>query len=130
MLDRAAEIRPQDYQVWHNRGSLLLQALKNPQEASTSFQQAIKLQPGFYPALLGQGLALSELQQYPEALKALETAQVINPQDPFVWMNKGIVLERLEQFEAALKAYETAAIDLKFPPASDRLEQLHQKLGY
>jgi len=129
-FDRATEVRPQDYQVWHNRGNLLLQYLNSPEKAFISFQQAIKLKPDFYPALLGKGLALSTLQQYSEALKALDAAQTINPQDPFVWMNKGVVLEELQQFEAALEAYETAAIEFKFPPASDRLKKLQQKLGY
>ena len=123
VLNRAKEIRPQDYQVWYNRGNLLLQTLNKPEEALASFEQATQLKADFYPAVLGQGLALSALQRYSDALKALNTAKDLNPQDPFVWMNKGIVLEKLGELEAALEAYRTAAIDLNFAPAKPHLDK-------
>ena len=123
LLDRAKEVRPQDYQVWYNRGNLLLQALNNPQEALSSFKQSTKINADFYPAWLGQGLALNTLQRYGDALAALDTAQELNAQDPFLWMNRGIALESLQESEAALKAYQTA-VELGFPPAQERLEQL------
>ena len=77
---------------------------------------------------MGQGLALNSLQRYSDAISVLDTAKDLNPQDPFLWMNRGIVLESLGEIEAALESYETAAIDLKFPPAQERLEQLKNKL--
>ena len=127
LLDRAKEVRPQDYQVWYNRGNLLLQALNNPQEALLSFEQATKLNADFYPAWLGQGLALNALQRYTDAVLALDTAKDLNPQDPFLWMNRGIAFESLGELEAASKSYQ-AAIDLGFPPAKERLEQLKDRL--
>lgn len=126
LLDRAKEIMPQDYQVWYNRGNLLLQALNNPQEALLSFKQAAAIKADFYPTWLGQGLALNTLQKYSDALIALDTAQKLNSQDPFLWMNRGIALESLEQYEAALNAYKTAA-ELGFFPAQKRLEELKKK---
>ncbi len=129
ILDRAKEVRPQDYQVWYNRGNLLLQALNQPEEALTSFAQATKLKNDFYPAWLGQGLALNSLQKYNDALSALETAEKLNPQDPYMWMNRGIALEAIGETSAALESYQTAAIKLKFAPANEYLERLEQKLG-
>ena len=124
LLDRAAEVRPQDEQVWYNRGNLLLQVFNNPQEALTSFKRATELDPNFHPAWLGQGLAFNNLQRYEDAILALDTAKEINPQDPFVWMNRGIALEALGDIDAAIDSYQTAAIELKFSPAKERLEQL------
>ena len=124
VLNRAREIRPQDYQVWYNRGNLLLQTLNKPEQALTSFEQATELKADFYPAVLGQGLALSALQRYSDALKALNTAKELNPQDPIVWINQGIVLEELGELEAAREAYRTAAIDLNFTPANEHLDKL------
>jgi serine/threonine protein kinase len=129
MFDQAKEIRPQDYQVWYNRGNLLLQALNNPAEALVSFKQATKLNTNFYPAWLGQGLSLSALQRYADAKETLNTAKKLNSQDPFVWLNLGIVLEELGELETAYQAYQTAAIKLKYPPANERLKQLQSKLG-
>ena len=127
LLDRAKEVRHQDYQVWYNRGNLLLQALGNRQEAFLSFERANQLKADFYPAWLGQGLALNSLQRYDEALLALDTAKELNSQDPYLWMNRGIALEALEEPEAALKSYQTA-IELNFSPAKERFEQLKAKL--
>ena len=129
ILDRAKEVRPHDYQVWYNRGNLLLQALNKPQAALTSFEQATKLKADFYSAWLGQGLALNSLQKYDEARSALSTAKELNPQDPYMWMNLGIAQEALGETDAALESYQTAAIKLKFAPANEYLEQLKQKSG-
>jgi serine/threonine protein kinase len=129
ILDQAKEIRPKDYQVWYNRGNLLLQALNNPEEALASFKQATQLKADFYPAWLGQGLSLSALQRYNDALLALDKAKDLNPQDPFVWMNRGVVLEELGELETAFKSYQKAATELNFAPAKEHLDRLKQKLG-
>ena len=127
LLDRAKEIRPQDERVWYNRGNLLLQAFNNPEQALTSFERATKLNPNFYPAWLGQGLALNSLQKYADALSIFDTAEKLNPQDPFLWMNRGIALEALGEINAAIESYRTAAIKLKFPPAKEPLERLQNR---
>ena len=129
IFDRAKKIRPQDYQVWYNRGNLLLQALNQPKSALTSFEQATQLKADFYPAWLGQGLALISLKRYPDALLALDTAKDLNPQDPFVWLNRGFVLEELGELDSALDSYQKAATELKFAPAKEHLDRLKQKLA-
>ena len=128
VLDRAAEIRPQDYQVWYNRGNLLEHVLKNHQEAFASFEKATQLKPDFYPAWLGKGLALTSLKLYQKALEAFDKAKDLNSQDPFVWVNRGLVLEEINKREEALKSYEQA-IKLKFTPATQYRDSLLQKLG-
>ncbi len=124
IFDRAKEIRPKDYQVWYNRGNLLLQALNNPTEAFTSFERATDLNPGFYPAWLRQGLSLNALEQYEDAKVAFNTAKELNPQDPYVWLNLGIALEELGELKTACDAYKRAAIELNFPPAKEHMERL------
>jgi serine/threonine protein kinase len=129
IFDQAKEIRPQDYQVWYNRGNLLLQTLNQPESALTSFKQATQLKADFYPAWLGQGLALISLKRYPDALIALDTAKNLNPQDPFVWLNRGVVLEELGELDSALDSYQKAATELNLATAKDHLDRLEQKLG-
>ena len=123
LLNRAKEVRPRDYQVWYNRGNLLLQALNDPKEALASFERATELNPSFYPAWLGQGLALNTLQRYENALLALNAAKDLNSQDPFLWLNRGISLEALGDIDAAIASYQ-AAVDLGLSSAKERLEQL------
>ena len=127
-LDKATKIRPQDYQVWYNRGNLLEQLLKNHQSAFTSFEKATQLKPDFYPAWLGQGLALTSLKRYQQALKAFDRAKDLNTQDPFLWVNRGLALEAINQYEEALNSYERA-IELNFPPATEYRDSLLPKLG-
>ena len=128
VLDRAKDIRPNDYQVWYNRGNILLQALNDPQSALASYQQATQINPNFYPAWLGQGLALINTEQYTEALASLDTAKNLNPQDPIVWLNHGIAAEKLGQLEQAIADYEKAAVELQFAPAQEQLKQLQQRM--
>ena len=104
LLNRASEIRPKDFQVWFNRGNLLLQAFNNPTEALSSFQQATKLNPNFYPAWLGKGFSHNALQQYEDAKLALNKAIELNAQDPYAWFSLGQALETLEEFPAAYNA--------------------------
>lgn len=59
-------------------------------------------------ALLKEGVALGNLWQNEEALKACEKATEINPKDPEAWNNKGIILSILGRFEEALKAFKEA----------------------
>ena len=126
VLDRATEIRPNDYQVWFNRGNLLAHALQRPEPALASFERATQAKADFYPAWLGKGLTLIALKRYEDALQALDTAKNINSQDPFVWLNRGIALEKTGQLTAALESYQKAAIDLQYQPANEYIDKLQQ----
>jgi tetratricopeptide (TPR) repeat protein len=126
ILNKATEIRPQDYQVWYNQGNILAQALQKPKEAFTSFEKATQIKPDFYPAWLGKGLTLISLKRYQEAIQTLNTAKDLNPQDPFVWIDLGIAFEKTGQFQAALKSYQKAAIDLNYEPANEYIDKLQQ----
>ncbi len=123
-FDKAIEVRPNDYQVWYNRGNLLAQALQNQEEALRSFEKVTQLKSDFYPGWLGKAIALIALERYENALQALDTAKDLNPQDPFVWLNRGIVFEETGDLQAAKESYQTAAIDLQYEPANEYLNKL------
>ena len=127
LLDRASELRPEDFQVWFNRGNLLLQTLNNPAEALISFQKATTINSNFYPAWLGQGFAFNALEQYYDAKVAFNTAIELNSQDPYAWLNLGLALEAIEEFQPAYDAYQKA-VELNFSPAQEHLERMRSKL--
>lgn len=127
-FDRALEIRPQDYQVWYNRGNLQLQGLNNPTEALKSFQKATTINPDFYPAWLGQGFSFNALEKYPDAKSALNTAMKFNSRDPYAWFNLGLALEALGELQSAYDAYHKA-VELNFSPAQEYLSQMELRLG-
>ncbi len=59
-----------------------------------------------------KGVVLSKLGRHEEAIKALEKAIEINPQNDRAWFGKAVVLGELEKYEDAIKAYDKA-IEIK-----------------
>jgi serine/threonine protein kinase len=114
----ASELRSQDYQIWYNRGMLLMQYSKDQTEALKSFERAIALKEDFYPAWMGKGLALIELKLYREALSALDKTKALQPQDPLVWANRGYVFEQLGKPQEARASYQKAE-SLGFRPGNE-----------
>jgi serine/threonine protein kinase len=114
----ASELRPQDYQVWYNRGMLLMQYSKDQTESLKSFEKAIALKEDFYPAWMGKGLALIELKRYSEALSALDKTKELQPRDPLVWANRGYVFEQLGKAKEARASYQKAQ-ELGFRPGNE-----------
>ncbi len=114
-FDQAIEIRPEDYQVWYNRGILLTQYLNNNQEALKSFDKALQQKDDFYPAWFNKGLVLLELKSYNEALIAFDKAKSIQPNDPYIWANRGGALAELGKLQEACTSYKKA-IELGFLP--------------
>ena len=118
-FNKASKIRPEDYQVWHNRGILLAKDFQDHEEALKSFDKATKLRDDFYPAWLNKGTALLELKRYNEALVAFDKGKDLNPKDPNIWASRGFALEQLGKNKQACDSYHKA-IELGF--SSQELE--------
>ncbi|KAB8317349.1 tetratricopeptide repeat protein [Tolypothrix campylonemoides VB511288] len=121
-FNRASEIRPDDHQVWYNRGMLLTHHLQKYEEALQSFDKAIERRNDFSPAWQSKGLALLELKRYSDALAAFDKAKNLEPKNPYVWANRGSALQLLGKPKEAHDSYQKA-IELGFPP-----EQLREEL--
>ncbi|MUG92415.1 tetratricopeptide repeat protein [Scytonema sp. UIC 10036] len=113
-FERASKLRPQDYQVWYNRGIVLAQSFKDHQGALDSFNRVIDLRNDFSPAWQSKGLALLELQRYSDALDAFNRAKELEPKNPYIWANRGYVLEILMRTQEARESYDKA-VELGFP---------------
>ncbi|MDJ0675358.1 MAG: tetratricopeptide repeat protein [Calothrix sp. MO_167.B42] len=114
-FNQAAEIRPEDYLVWYNRGEILLHMIKDYQSALESFEKSTRLRNTFHPAWVGKGITLLELERYEDALNAFERAKKIAPKDPFIWANRGYALRKLNRIEESQASYQEA-VKLGFPP--------------
>jgi serine/threonine protein kinase len=121
-FNRASEIRPDDHQVWYNRGILLAQRLQKHEEALQSFDKAIERRNDFYLAWLNKGLILLDLQRYNDALAAFDEAKKLEPKNPYVWANRGSALQFLGKRKEAYDSYQKA-IELGYPA-----EQLREEL--
>lgn len=94
-LEKAAESRPEDYQVWYTKGTILEQVLKRHQEALNDLEKATELNPKFAPAWLNKGLSLIALERFDEALISLDKARELEPENPYVLQNRELVLQKL-----------------------------------
>ncbi|MDM7913323.1 MAG: tetratricopeptide repeat protein, partial [Methanotrichaceae archaeon] len=58
---------------------------------------------------IDKGNALAELGNYEEAVKALDNATKLSPQDKHIWMSKGLILSaHLGRYNESIEAYERA----------------------
>ena len=81
------------------------------EEALTSYEKAIILDPSYTPAYNGKGNALLNLNRNVEALAAYKKAISLDPNYAFAHYNEGILLYNLEHYKEALACFERA-IDL------------------
>jgi len=90
---------------WVNYGNQLWR-MGLTEAAIQAFDEAIKIQPDFYPAWYLRGLALTENQQYPEALTSFDRVLKLEPKFLQVWAEKGKILAELGEYSKAVKSIE------------------------
>ena len=105
--DQAIAIKPDDHEVWYNRG-VALQKLQEYRQAIASYDKAIAIKPDDHEVWYHRGVALEKLQEYREAIASYDKAIAIKPDDDQVWCNRGVAFEKLKEYEEALKCYKKA----------------------
>lgn len=95
-------MQPESYLIWHNRGSLLRDGLKDLPEAIASYEKAVQINPSFYHAWRDLGFAYSQNQQHDRAIESFERAVSINNNDYKTWVGKGIALSSLGRVDEAI----------------------------
>jgi tetratricopeptide (TPR) repeat protein len=91
---------------------------KEYEEAIASYDQALKLKPGFHKALLikplvaeffhEQGLRQSETGDYESAIANFERALQYQPDHYEAWNDRGVTLSNLGRYQDAIASYEQA----------------------
>jgi serine/threonine protein kinase/Tfp pilus assembly protein PilF len=74
--------------------------------AIQAFDEAIKIQPDFYPAWYLRGLVLTENKQYTEALTSFDRVLKLEPKFLQVWAEKGKILANLGEYSNAVNSIE------------------------
>ena len=93
--------------VFDQLGSALFE-LERYEEALTSYDKVIKLNPDHSNAWTNKGATLNELERYEEALTSYDKAIELNPDNSNAWSNKGATLGNLERYEEALTSCNKA----------------------
>lgn len=76
------------------------------EEALTSFDKVIELDPNKPLAWLGRGMALSDLRRYDEALVSYDKVIELDPYDASAWSLKSWLLAKLGRYDEALISYD------------------------
>jgi tetratricopeptide (TPR) repeat protein len=85
---------------------MVLNELKQFDEALASFDRALALRPNDADALNSRGNTLHELERFDEALASFDSALLVKPGDAEVLYNRGVTLRRLERHDEALASYD------------------------
>jgi predicted O-linked N-acetylglucosamine transferase (SPINDLY family) len=90
-----------------DRGNALMK-LRRLDEALASYDQAIKLRPGYANAYSNRGVTLHELKRLDEALASYDQAIRLRPDSAEAYNNRGLTLQELKQPHLALASYDQA----------------------
>ncbi|QWE07654.1 tetratricopeptide repeat protein, partial [Polynucleobacter sp. JS-JIR-5-A7] len=82
--------------------------LKKFNEAKSTSQDILKIEPLNYEAINNIGLIESKIDNKKRALTSYSRALEINPQYAEAWSNRGITLNDLKRFDEALSSYDRA----------------------
>ncbi len=104
-LDRALELKPDDFEALTNRGNVYFRTGKYRQ-ALDDFMSALRANPVFPNAWNGKGAAYFSLGQFDSALAAFEGALAEKPDYVEVYLNRANVLSVQKRFEEAVKSYD------------------------
>lgn len=104
-LDRAASINPSAPMVHHALGTVK-QTLGLYEESLSSFDEAIRLQPGYKEALVNKCSLLHSMQRQVEAVAVINTALETFPDDPGLLNNMGYLLTEFKQNSEAARFFK------------------------
>lgn len=106
--ETAVEYNPNSAYAWNSQGSGLWR-LGRFTEAFKSFTQATKLMPTYIDAWYNMGYTASNnLQQYQDAIAALDKAVQLKPDYAAAWIEKANALYNMQRYSAAVEASERA----------------------
>ncbi|MCP4631919.1 MAG: tetratricopeptide repeat protein [candidate division Zixibacteria bacterium] len=81
----------------------------------------------FYPALINTGLIYDSLREYKPAIKYLQLAAKIRPNEITPPYNLGIIYAKTGEYQKSKESFQrTLSIDSTFTPASDKLKMLDE----
>jgi len=128
-LERACALAPQDADAAYWAGVGLHKDARN-EEAARFIETALRLRPGFAPAVKELGILYADEGDTPRAIARLEEARALLPKDDEVLFRLGMQLEGEERLEEARDAYVRAAeLNRGHPGPRSRLIWIYRRLG-
>ena len=114
-FDKALQLKPDDHQVWNNRGNALFN-LGRFDEAIASYDKALQLKPDKDQPWYNRGVALFNLGRWDEAIASYDKALQLKPDKDEAWYNRRNALDNLGRLDEAIASYDKA---LQLKPDKD-----------
>jgi Tfp pilus assembly protein PilF len=105
LISKAIEVNPDVASPYYNRG-VMLQKLKQHDDAIASYDKAIALNPNYAAAYANRGVALKELKLTEAAVTCYNKAISLDPDFADAHFNKSMVLLSEGDFERGWELYE------------------------
>lgn len=106
-FERARQAVPGDPEASEYLGQTLLRLKRYP-EAETLFHDVTVSHPTRAQSWLGLAITQSQLGKYHDALKSLEQAQTLDPQNPLIYFYQGVVSHELKSFNQSSALFSRA----------------------
>jgi len=103
-FERGIRFNPDFDKLWYNRG-VVLQTLKQHEDAIGSFERAIRLNPNNVEALNNLGIVQQEIYRYNDAIETYDRLLAIRPTYDKALGNKGYILFLIGRFDEALDCF-------------------------
>jgi tetratricopeptide (TPR) repeat protein len=128
ILRQVLETEPENPKA-HNLMGIAFSGKGEVSAAAREFQQALRIDPHFVPAL--KNLAIQELSQnkVAEAKQHFSTALELAPNDPAIHAYLGDIAYSQQQYKEAAKQLEKAGDFLRNPAAAGRLAESRLEIG-
>ena len=106
-FEQARQAMPGDPEAIEYLGQTLLRLKRYP-EAENLFQDLTARHPTRPQSWLGLAISQSQLGKYHEAVKSLEQAQKLDPQNPLIYFYQGVVSHELKSFNQSSALFSRA----------------------
>lgn len=110
--------------LWQTKGDL--------QQAKSTYQKALQIDPNFAAGYYNLGITLKTIGQFGEAIAAYEQAIKINPNYAQAYQNLGVILLKIGNVSAGLAAFQQAIAlyETTDPAVAQQLYQRLQEMGF
>ncbi|MHA1484337.1 MAG: TPR domain-containing protein [Candidatus Thorarchaeota archaeon] len=103
-----AKLNPKEWRIWMRMGDITLEAGEFS-SAIGNYDNALQLDQNLVPALIHRAIALSMMEKWKEAIKSVQAATKLAPDDIETWKILGDVNLRAGKYKSAVKALKKAA---------------------